>query len=211
MVDCYGASLLARGVCVSSSAFAYQPFIRSTKLWPMFLKCFMDDFCFFFYKHTSNLTCGGEHSFGGLVVVVGGGVTVTCHLIQLYFNLQRLEESHSANDCGREARVQEGGSWDFSRWYLLGNHQDMNYSPANGNPYSSSFPKALLRGCRWEAAFISPSYPLPHPCCPIKTPAYLKALHYPLTRIEFPVPHHWVYGPSLGLLMTWHRVTHMNM
>lgn len=49
----------------------------------------------------------------GVVVVVRGveGVTVTCHLIQLYFKMQTLEESHSANECGsREARVQEGGS-----------------------------------------------------------------------------------------------------
>lgn len=105
----------------------------------------------------------------------------------------------------------EEGSRDFICWYLLTNHLDMNHSPPNGNPYSSSFPKALLWGCGWEAAFISSSYPLPHPCSLIKTPAYLKALHHPLTCIEFLVPHHWVYGASLRLLMTRHRVTHMNM
>lgn len=103
-----------------------------------------------------------------------GGLIVTCHLIQLNFNLQRLEESHSENDCGRKAMVQKEGSWDFSRWYLLTNHLDMNYSPPNGNPYSSSFPKPLLRGWGWEAAFISSSYPLPHPCSLIKTPAILE-------------------------------------
>lgn len=175
MVDCYGASfpMLARGICVSSSALVSQPFIRSTKLWPMFLKCFMDvnvKMFFFFNKHTSNLTLGERAGLEVWWWLWGRGVT--CHLIQLYFNLQRLEESHSANDCGREARVQEGGSRDFSRWYLLRNHLDMNYSSANGNPYSSSFPKAFLRGCRWEAAFMSPSYPLPHPCSLIKTLAY---------------------------------------
>lgn len=31
------------------------------------------------------------------------GVAVKCQLIQLYFNPQRLEESHSANECGGEA------------------------------------------------------------------------------------------------------------
>lgn len=110
-----------------------------------------------------------------------------------------------------EKRGGRGGNRDFSCWYLLRNHLDMNCSPPNGNPYSSSFPKALLRGCRWEAASLSPSYPFPHLCSLIKTPADSKALHHPLTPIEFPVPHHWVYGPSLGLLMTWRRVTHLNM
>lgn len=37
-------------------------------------------------------------------------MAVKCQLIQLYFNLQRLEESHSANECGEEARARgEGG------------------------------------------------------------------------------------------------------
>lgn len=54
-------------------------------------------------------------------------------------------------------------------------------------------------------------YPLPHPCSLIKTPTRLKALHQPLSHIGFPRLHHCVYGPSLGLLMTQHRVIHMNM
>lgn len=100
---------------------------------------------------------------------------------------------------------------DLRRWYLVTDRLHMNYSLSNGNPYSSSSPKALLWGCRCVAAFISSPYPLPHPCTLIKTPTYFKALHHPLTHIEFPLPHYWVYGPSLGLLMTWHRVTYMNM
>lgn len=92
--------MLARGICVSSSALV-SPFIRSTVVAhvpKMFQGCFS---FFFFNKHTS--TCRGESRFGALAVVVRG-VTVTCHLIQLYFNLQRLEESHSANDCVAEKR-----------------------------------------------------------------------------------------------------------
>lgn len=179
----------------------------------MFLKCFIDVFLFsfFFNMHTSKITWRRKERWSRFGGGYGWGLIVTCHLIQLHFNLQRLEESHSANDSGMEAKVQQEGSRDFICWYLLTNHLDMNHSPPNGNPYSSSFPKALLWGCGWEAAFISSSYPLHHLCSLIKTPAYLKALHHPLTCIEFPVPHHWVYGPSLPLLMTLHRVTHMNM
>lgn len=152
---------------------------------------------------TSGEMKGGEGS--------GGGVIATCHFIQLHFNLGCLEESRSANDFTGGVAALEGGRRDLSCWYLATNHLDMNYSLSNGNPYSSSSPKALLWGCRCVAAFISSPYPLPHPCTLIKTSTHFKALHHPLTHIEFPLLHHWVYGPSLGLLMTPHRLIHMNM
>lgn len=140
-----------------------------------------------------------------------GGAIATCHFIQLHFNLGCLEKSPSANDStGGEAALEEW-SRDLSCWYLVTNHLNMNYSPSNGNPYSSSSPNALLWGCRCGAAFISSPYPLPLPYPLIKTPTYFEALHHPLTHIEFLLLHHWLYGPSLGLLMTRHKLTHMNM
>lgn len=139
------------------------------------------------------------------------GVIATCHFIQLHFNLGCLEESCSANDSTKGVVVLEEGNRDLSCWYLATNHLHMNCSPSNGNPYSSSSPKALLWGWRRVAAFRSSPYPLPHPCTLIKTPTYFKVLHHPLTHIEFLLLHHCIYGPSLGLLMARHRVTHMNM
>lgn len=139
------------------------------------------------------------------------GVTATCHFIQPHFNLGCLKETLSANDLSGGMVALEEGSRDLMCWYLVTNHLDMNYSLSNGNPYSSSSLKACLWRCKYVAAFISSLYPLPHPCTIIKTPTYFGALHHPLTHIEFPLLHHWVYGPCLGLLMTQHRFLHMNM
>ncbi len=99
-----------------------------------------------------------------------GGVIATCHFIQLHFNLGCLEESRSANDSTGGVAALEEGSRDLSCWYLVTNHLDMNYSLSNGNPYSSSSPKALLWGCRCVAAFISSPYPLPHSVYPNQNP-----------------------------------------
>lgn len=167
-------------------------------------------FCFF-YKHILNVTCWGERAGLGFWWWLWGGWLSSATLFRCILICSVWRNLILRMSVAEKRGYRREGSRDLSCWYLRRNHLDMNYSPPNGNPYSSSFPKALLRGCRWEAAFLSPSYPLPHPCSLIKTPTDLKALHHPLTCIEFPVPHHWVYGPSLGLLMTWHRVTHMNM
>lgn len=209
MVSCYGASLLmlAGGTGMhfhlTRSSPALSSEVVSIRLWPMLPKSLAG----VFFLCIPQIARGGRRGRWRERV---GGVIATCHFIQLHFNLGCLEESRSANDSTGGAAALEEGSRDLSCWYLATNHRDMNYSPSNGNPYSSSSPKALLWGCRCVAAFISSPYPLPHPCTLIKTPTYFKALHH-LTHIEFLLLHHWVYGPSLGLLMTRHRVTHMNM
>lgn len=69
----------------------------------MFYRCF-----FLKYAHFKN-----NLKEEGAVEQVWWGLIVTCHLIQLHFNLQRLEESHSANDSGAKAKVREEGSRDF--------------------------------------------------------------------------------------------------
>lgn len=108
---------------------------------------------------------------------------------------QMTPEEGLAGDGGMEER-----SGDLSCRYLVTNHLDMNYSLSNGNPYSSSSPKALLWGCRCAPAFISSPYPLPHPCTLIKTPTYLKALHHPLTHIEFPSLSPWSLWTTFGII-----------
>lgn len=140
-------------------------------------------------------------------VVGAHWLNATCHFIQLHFNLGCLEEPLSANDLSGGVVAPEEGSRDLMCWYLVTNHLDMNYSLSNGNPYSSSSLNARLWGCRCVAASLSTSPSL----YPNQNLHIFKAPHHPLTHIEFPLLHHWVYGPCLGLLMTEHWVLHMNM
>lgn len=182
--------------------------VVSIRLWPMFPKCRCtnhDALGGVFFLYFNKIRAVGDEG-RGLGEWLPPATSFNCILIWcVWRNLVPQNDS-----TGGVAALEEG-SRDLSRWYPVTNHLDMNYSLSNGNPYSSSSPKALLWGCRCVAAFISSPYPLPHPCTLIKTPTYFKALHHPLTHIEFPLLLHWVYGPSLGLLMTRHRVTHMNM
>lgn len=50
------------------------------------------------------------------------------------------------------------------------------------------------------AAFISSSYPLLHPCTLIKTHTYFKALHHPLTHIEFSIASPLSLWPIFGII-----------
>lgn len=65
--------------------------------------------------------------------------------------------------------LRNDGSRDLNGWHLATNHLDMNYSPPNGNPYSSSPPKSSLVGMQMWIFPLSTS----HMCGLIKTAAHL--------------------------------------
>lgn len=206
--------MLAPGTCMH---FHHLPIfssdVISTGLWPMFLKSHCAQILleapFFPCLYFSEVRAWSEGRKKWWQLFWDWLPPATSFRCILIWGVWK--ESRSANDFTRGVSALEESRRDLSCWYLVTNHLDMNYSLSNGNPYSSSSPKALLWGCRCDGAFISFPYPLPHPCTLIKSPTFFKALHHPLTHIGFPLLHHWVYGPSLGLLMTQHQVTHMNM